>query len=88
MKFTKKIWFYLFSFSFYYFPDFQVYAVKNNMVQIRCLLPVDIRFNRCFKMEFTKFWINMESIMEILDETVVETRDSQGKILYSFMKKS
>ena len=30
----------------------------------------------------------MKSIMEILDETVVETRDSQGKVLYSFMKKS
>ena len=58
------------------------------MVQIRCFLPVDVTFNRFFKMEFMKFWINMENIVEILDETVVEMKDSKGKVLCSFKKKN
>ena len=57
------------------------------MIQVRCSLPTEIEFNKYFHVEYSKLWINVESVIEIDEDTIVENQDSKGKVIFSFEKK-
>ena len=37
-------------------------------------------------MEFEKLWIHVGSVIELLSDQVIESRDGKGKVIYSFEK--
>ena len=53
---------------------------------IRCFIPTEKEYNKYFKLEFSKIWVNMSSITEMLYLNVKENRDGRGKVLYYFEK--
>ena len=50
------------------------------------IIPTGKEYNKYFKLEFSKIWVNTSSIIEILHLNVKENRDGKGKVLYYFEK--
>ena len=81
-----SILFFIFYISIFYLLLFFMFTIKDNLIFIRCFIPTEKEYNKYFKQEFSKIWVNMSNVVEILYLNVKENKDGRGKVIYYFEK--